>query len=279
MSIVARNEKDIKTLYPEQTRYFLARKIALCWMRKVKAFEKDAGKLDELKRQLTDHVFIGDFIGNGELINLIKYPRETISFHSVIQKQRTAANAKETTYCVTDSFNILKRFPIDVTPNRICGVYGNYEELCSSLAEIHKQVTNSSLASSEEGAVLTFIRRNPEGSQEADSVISMCKVKSVEYGALKLMVDLLQGAVEGGNLERSQDSLFTQFVKEFKTFSRNIDETLDSHPETFYIDLFSTAFSMIAKKSSKDKEMYQDLLYTDTVKFMVLVLKMNEEKN
>ena len=36
---------------------------------------------------------------------------------------------------------------------------------------------------------------------------------------------------------------------------------------------------MIAKKSNKDKEMYQDLLYSDTVKFMVLVLKTNEEKN
>lgn len=54
---------------------------------------------------------------------------------------------------------------------------------------------------------------------------------------------------------------------------------MDSHPERFYIDLFSTAFTMIAKKSSKDKEMYQDLLYSDTVKFMVLVLKTNEEKN
>jgi len=68
-------------------------------------------------------------------------------------------------------------------------------------------------------------------------------------------------------------------VKGFKSFSRNIDESLDSHPETFYIDLFSTAFTMIAKKSNKDKEMYQDLLYSDTVKFMVLVLKTNEEKN
>lgn len=90
MSIVARNEKDVKTLYPEQTRYFLARKIALCWMRKLKAIEKDAGKMEELKRQLTDHVFIGDFIGNTELINLIKYPRETISFHSVMKKVRMA---------------------------------------------------------------------------------------------------------------------------------------------------------------------------------------------
>ena len=123
--------------------------------------------------------------------------------------------------------------------------------------------------------MLTFIRRNSDGA--ADSVISMCKLKSVEYQALRLIVDLLQGAVDAGNLDRSQDSIFTQFVKEFKTFSRNISE--GSHPETFYIDLFSTAFTLIAKKSIKDKEMYQDLLFSDTVKFLALVLKTNEEKN
>lgn len=87
VSIVARNEKEVKTLYPEQTRYFLARKIALCWMRKVRAIEQnDAAKMDALKSDLAEHVFIGDFIGNSELINLIKYPRETISFHSVVTK-------------------------------------------------------------------------------------------------------------------------------------------------------------------------------------------------
>ena len=62
-------------------------------------------------------------------------------------------------------------------------------------------------------------------------------------------------------------------------FSRSIDVDMDSHPEIFYIDLFSTAFAMIAKTSTKDKEIYQDLLYSDSVKFMVLVLKKNEEKN
>ena len=56
---------------------------------------------------------------------------------------------------------------------------------------MHKQVANSSLSASEEGAVLTFIRRNGEDSSDTDSVISMCKVKSVEYQALRLLVDLL----------------------------------------------------------------------------------------
>ena len=80
-------------------------------------------------------------------------------------------------------------------------------------------------------------------------------------------------------MERSQDAVFTRFVKEFKSFSKNIVTEMDSHPEIFYTDLFSTAFSMVAKKSAKDKEMYQDMLFSDTVKFLVLVLKTNEEKN
>jgi hypothetical protein len=126
--------------------------------------------------------------------------------------------------------------------------------------------------------VLTFIRRNGEGSTVADSVISMCKVKSVEYQALRLLVDLLQSAIEEGtSLETKQDALLAQFKKDFKVWSRNIDEALESHPESFFIDLFKTAYDLIAKKSEKDKEMYQDLLFNDSVKFMAMALKANEE--
>ena len=92
VSLLARSEKDVKTHYPEQSRYYLSRKVALCWFRKVKQIEK-SGKLDALKIDLTDKVFVGDFVGNSELINLIKYPRETIIFHSVVDKNRTAQTA------------------------------------------------------------------------------------------------------------------------------------------------------------------------------------------
>jgi hypothetical protein len=36
VSLLAGNEKDVKTHYPEQSRYYLSRKIALCWLRKIK---------------------------------------------------------------------------------------------------------------------------------------------------------------------------------------------------------------------------------------------------
>ena len=119
VSILARTEQDVKTLYPEQTRYFLARKIALCWLRRVNQIKKSgANKLQALKEDLSRFVFVGDFIGNYDLINLIKYPRETICFHSVTVKDRTAETAQETAYCEVNSLAILKRHHLDVVPSR-----------------------------------------------------------------------------------------------------------------------------------------------------------------
>lgn len=140
-------------------------------------------------------------------------------------------------------------------------------------------MTNSSLSVSEEGAVLTMIQRNAEGSTNSDQVISMCKIKSVEYSSLRLLIDLLTSGVEQEKLVRSQDELFSRYAREFRVFSRNIDSELSPHPETFYIDLFSTAYTLLAKRSAKDREMYQDLLFSNSVKFIVLVLAANEEKN
>ena len=119
MSIVARSEQDVKTLYPEQTRYFLARKIALCWLKRVNQIKKSGqNKIEALKQDLSRYVFVGDFIGNPDLINLIKYPRETICFHSVMEKNRTAETAQQTAYCEVNSLAILKKHHLDVVPSR-----------------------------------------------------------------------------------------------------------------------------------------------------------------
>ena len=63
----------------------MSRKIALHWFRKLKLIEKNGG-LNALKSDLSTKTFIGDFVGNSDLINLIKYPREAIVFHSVVSK-------------------------------------------------------------------------------------------------------------------------------------------------------------------------------------------------
>ena len=63
---------------------------------------------------------------------------------------------------MANGMSILRRHALDVVPTRVCGSYSSYDELCDSLAEIHKQISNSSLSASEEGAVLTFVRLDNE---------------------------------------------------------------------------------------------------------------------
>ena len=119
-------------------------------------------------------------------------------FHSVVRKSRDAGIARETFYGEPNSFDILQRHSptIDVVPHRACGTFSSYEDLCAELADLHKQVTNSTLSASEEGAVITFIRRNGEGGATSDHVISMCKIKSVEYSSLSLLLELLRSSIE-----------------------------------------------------------------------------------
>ena len=65
---------------------------------------------------------------------MIKYGRETIYFHSVMRKERSEGTASQTMFSEANSFEILQRHPLDVVPNRACGRFGSYEELCASLA-------------------------------------------------------------------------------------------------------------------------------------------------
>ena len=101
-------------------------------MRKVAQIDKlGPGKLQELKRDLEDLVLVGDFIGNPDLIILIKYPRETIMFHSVMRKNRTAENARSTCFTEVDSFATLKKHHLEVVPHASCGTFDSYDGLCS----------------------------------------------------------------------------------------------------------------------------------------------------
>lgn len=176
VSLLARSEADVRELYPEQSRYFLSRKIALCWLRQVRSIEQlGQARLEALKEELATSVFVGDYLGNPELQSIVKYPRETICFHSVVDKDRTA---QTTVYCSAKSKTILKRHFLDVAPSTVLGVFTEYDTLCDALAKLHRQVSNAPIALSEEGTVLTFVKL---GGSAPPSVISMCKVKSVEY--------------------------------------------------------------------------------------------------
>jgi len=51
------------------------------------------------------------------------------------------------------------------------------------------------------------------------------------------------------------------------------------HPETFYVDIFTSAYACLSNSKQEDKATFEDLLLNNLVKFFTRVLKSNEEKN
>lgn len=95
VTLLARNEKDVINKYPTKSRYFISHKIALCWMATLKKLEKfDYSLVHYLKEELTDKVFVGEFVGHKDLVKTIKYQRETILFHSVVLKSKDSSVAR-----------------------------------------------------------------------------------------------------------------------------------------------------------------------------------------
>ena len=142
-------------LYPEESRYFIARSIGLCWFGYLSSMQE--ATVNALKEELNDKTFVGEYVGKSQLINLIKYPKEAIIFHAVVHNQRHSSTAAHNAYCLSNGLQILKNFGLDVVPQQTHGIFTNYSQLCDQLKMIYEEVAASTLTTNEEGAVIYFI--------------------------------------------------------------------------------------------------------------------------
>lgn len=181
---MARSAKDVTDLYPEESRFFIARSIALCWLKQIEGLS--ATNLNALKEEMHDKTFVGEFVGKKELVNFVKYSKEAIIFHAVVQNKRIASISQHNAYCLENGTQILKSFQLDVAPTQTYGPFSSYDEVCDSLLSIYQEVSSSTIASSEEGSVLYFVQK-AEDKTHPESVISIAKLKSVQYLSLRLI--------------------------------------------------------------------------------------------
>lgn len=96
------------------------------------------------------------------------------------------------------------------------------------------------------------------------------------------MLDSLLGAIENGEIDNQNDKVVQAYIKALRSlgnlFPPNSGLGLP-HPETFYIELFSTANALINKKKSpRDYERNRSTLYSNQTKFLELVIKEREDK-
>lgn len=71
-------------------------------------------------------------------------------------------------------------------------MYSSYESLCDKLYEVFRDVAKSKIVEDEEGAVLYLIKRDKSGDSSYDRVLSLIKLKTLEYRAFRKMREKLR---------------------------------------------------------------------------------------
>ena len=160
------------------------------------------------------------------------------------------------------AWELFDKWGLDKVAIQTLGIYDNYDEFCDNLCRVFKDVAKSEIAQEEEGNVLYFVKRSGEKENETSEVLSLCKLKTLEYRLFRKMREKLrnfyQRTAEERNKERI-DAITKRFISEAKELSEEHDLPRSLK---YYIALFKTAFKFL------DQDPYHvDLLNEEYVTF------------
>lgn len=107
--------------------------------------------------------------------------------------------------------------------------------MCDSLCRVFKDVAKSEIAEEEEGNVLYFIKRPAENSNTFAEVLSLTKLKTLEYRLFRKMREKLRNFFARSAEEQTQEKereIIKKFIRESKELS---DEHELPRPLSYYI--------------------------------------------
>ena len=136
-----------------------------------------------------------------------------------------------------------------------------------------------SISVEEEGTVIYFVRRHKEDAGQ-DEVVSLGKMKTLEYRLFRKMREKLRNYVNYVS-KATSDQAIERFIKESRELCRDPSGKYFElpHPLEYYYDICILAFSLIDKGPVSERKYFTDLLLNEYVHFLEEVLNVFEEKN
>ena len=242
VSLLMRNEADLKH-YNDQ-RFSYAKMIGACWL---KIFNKlDQAKQDVVKQVTSTCTLVGEYCGHSHLQHLVRYPEETLIFYAIVPKDCSFVcwdMAK--TFSWLDSVSLEK-----VTLESVKGLK-TAADIAKVVDDYNDYLAVSDVQTEGEGSVVYFEAYTPTTTGEpADpsnptQVVSMCKLKTLEYRFLRKMREKIKGQIRHGS---------TDFTKTLQKFEKESLELISEYPESLrpklpsiqqYKDLLQTGLNVV----------------------------------
>lgn len=183
VALLAADRKEVE-MYAKNGRYQFAAEMAHVWL---DILQQMSGKRrQELQEELKSKTIVGEYIGSPKHQHLVKYGRITLIFYSVVE------NGKDSIcWPCLKAQQFFVSFGLDVVDMESLGTFSSYDLLCDKIEATFKEVSRSTIAKDEEGNVLYFQRKQEDNSTE-DEVLSLAKLKTLEYRLFRKMREKLR---------------------------------------------------------------------------------------
>ena len=159
VGILAKNYQDLGNYdQDDKSRYSCSIMIAEAWFKVLETIKKKGILLSSLKEKLAGKTLIGEYIGNYYQQHLIKYPKQSIIFYSIVDNYRSDTNC----LLPEEAYDIFEQFGLYHVPVSRVGVFDNIEMLSDALSHEYNVVSSGSLKIEEEGSVLYMVSRTGE---------------------------------------------------------------------------------------------------------------------
>ena len=91
---------------------------------------------------------------------------------------------------------VFKHFNFNTVDMNTVGVFTDYDQFCDAMVKEFYEISKCTIGEEEEGAVFYFVKRDQEN-HARDEVISMTKLKTLEYRIFRKIREKLRNFVDG----------------------------------------------------------------------------------
>ena len=158
-----------------QRRYEYVLDFGKKWFEILNKLFKTENDLEEFKKVISHHSFIGENVGDQYHQHIKVYKESDVIFYSIINHL-----AYDTEICLplSKSFEIFKKFGFSSVPIEKSDNFKNFDELKIFLDKKYDEILLKSIKESGEGNVVYFCENGENGEEK---IISVAKLKTFEY--------------------------------------------------------------------------------------------------
>ena len=175
VSLAARDEKDLDYYNKnnENNRYNFTLNFAKIWFELLNNNIKD--KIEEFKKEMGDHTFIGENVGDLLYQHIKTYNKRDVIFYGIVNN---SMYDNEICLPLNKSFKIFKKYNLSYVPNEVSPIYDNFSKLKIYLDEKYDEILLRNLENGGEGCVVYIAEVDENGNE---NVLTLGKLKTFEY--------------------------------------------------------------------------------------------------